>query len=283
MLVSVLLIGCWVASGQSKKFYTLKNDCSFEMVDFHLDAPMGSYTIRTENQRHPLVIYGEPDFSKINPAFQTHSRDITKEISLTFEELQSTGITDLFGSIEESNNWDIVLSGSKKYDLDLNYAVGTANIDLSSVPVENLTINSGSANVIIDYKDPKGNLINMDTFKVQVDMGSVNAFNLSRSNAHVLIADIGLGSALLDLTAKSNMKCTIIATIAAGNLEILLTDNETPTIIHLKSSPLCGIQIPKNFEQPEDNVYINMAYNPKAENLRTFNIDVAMGNVVFKY
>ena len=39
----------------------------------------------------------------------------------------------------------------------------------------------------------------------------------------------------------------------------------------------------EGFEEVEKNVFVNMNYSAGAENLLTFNVDVALGMVRFKY
>ena len=80
-----------------------------------------------------------------------------------------------------------------------------------------------------------------------------------------------------------NEKCSVDASVGAGNLEILLPKDGTPVIIHLKDSPLCAVKIAKGFEEVEKNVFVNMSYDANAENLLSFDVDVALGMVRFKY
>ena len=54
-------------------------------------------------------------------------------------------------------------------------------------------------------------------------------------------------------------------------------------IIHIKDSPLCSVKIADGFEEVEKNVFVNMSYSADAENLLSFDIDVALGMVRFMY
>ena len=71
--------------------------------------------------------------------------------------------------------------------------------------------------------------------------------------------------------------------MGAGNLEVLLPRKGAPVIIYINNSPLCSVKLAKGFEEVDDNTYVNMDYTSSAENLLTFNVDVALGNVSFKY
>jgi len=51
----------------------------------------------------------------------------------------------------------------------------------------------------------------------------------------------------------------------------------------VKDSPLCAVKIAKDFEEVEKNVFVNSFYNTNADIILTFNVDVALGLVKFKY
>ena len=52
-------------------------------------------------------------------------------------------------------------------------------------------------------------------------------------------------------------------------------------IIRMKGTSYNKFKLPKGFEQIRENVFVN-ASDAEAENLVTFNIDLSMGNVIFK-
>ncbi|MGB3465945.1 MAG: hypothetical protein WBA74_11775, partial [Cyclobacteriaceae bacterium] len=134
----------------------------------------------------------------------------------------------------------------------------------------------------VDYSLNKANLIAMDTFSVKVDLGSIEAEKVNFLNATNIIAEIGFGNALLSFKEGENKKCDVIASVGAGTLEVVLPEDDTPVIIHLKDSPMCRIKIAEGYEEVEKNTYVNMSYRADAENLITFNIDVAIGKIIFR-
>jgi hypothetical protein len=72
------------------------------------------------------------------------------------------------------------------------------------------------------------------------------------------------------------------ATVGAGNLIVNANESMNPMIIYIQNSPLCRIKIPQSFTEIRKNVFVNSQYDQDAENLITFNIDVTMGNIIFK-
>lgn len=277
--------------GQLKKFYSLKDCASYDTVRFALEAASGNCVIQPSNKESgPLNIYGNPDLEKVNPSFKAKVSNNSCQVNLALQEFKSTDIGDgiflamLGGGAKDINNfWQINFDTDMIYELDLNYGFGNADVDLSGTSVKNLKIKSGSADVLVDYRTREANLIAMDTFQIKVDMGSLIAKNIDCANANYVIANVGFGRAMLDFSGAMKKKCMVKASVGAGNLDIYLPNSETPVIIYLKDSPLCGMQMVKGFEQVEKNVFVNVGYSATSSNLLTFDLDVAMGNVAFHY
>lgn len=268
------------------------NDCavSYDTVNFSLEAATGNCRIQSSDESGSLNIYGNPDLEKVNPSFKANIANNACNVNLALQEFKSSDISDgiflamLGGGATKTNNlWKILFDKEMIYNLDLNYGFGNADVDLNGTSVKNLKIKSGSADVLVDYSNREANMISMDTFQIKVDMGSLIARNIDCANADYVITNVGFGRAMLDFSGAMRNKCMIKASVGAGNLDVYLPKDNTPMIIYLKDSPLCGMQMVKGFEQVEKNVFVNMSYSPSAENLLTFYLDVAMGNVAFHY
>lgn len=160
--------------------------------------------------------------------------------------------------------------------------MGNAFVDLSGLSLERLKVNTGSANVKVGFVSGQYNQQEMDTFSIKVDLGELEARRVALSNARNIIADVGFGNLYLDFTDKSAVKSTVRATVGAGNLVVNATNSSNPMIIYVHNSPLCRIKIPKEFTEIRKNVFISNNYREDAENLITFNVDVTMGNIIFK-
>ena len=123
----------------------------------------------------------------------------------------------------------------------------------------------------------------MDTFYVKADFGSIIANRIGLTRAENVITKIGFGNVMLDFDREMTNKCRVDASVGAGNLEVFLPEKGTPIIIYVKDSPLCSIKLAPGFEEVEKNVFVNMSYDAKAQNLLTFDVDVALGMVRFRY
>jgi len=186
------------------------------------------------------------------------------------------------GDGNTENQWHVYLSKKKPVNLNLKYGMGNAYVDLSGLAIENLNITTGSANVNVGYISGQYNQQKMDTFSIKVDLGELEARQITLSNAKTIIADVGFGSLYLDFTNKSMVKSNVNATVGAGNLIVNANESINPMIIYINNSPLCRIKIPSGFTEIRKNVFVNDEYDQDAENLITFNIDVTMGNIIFK-
>ncbi|CAD5246897.1 conserved hypothetical protein [Imperialibacter sp. EC-SDR9] len=288
VLLSFSLLASFSSFSQLKKFYSVSNDSAFQKVDFCLSATSGSCYIRPVKAAQPVNIYGNPDFETINPSFKTYIKNSVKHVNLDLENYQSSTISksltsSIFGDSkkDDKNYWKILLTEDKVYSLQLAYGIGNADVDLSGIPVEKLKINTGSADVIVDYADGKGNLVAMDTFFVKVDLGSLIANHINLTNSKVIVAEVGFGTAVLDFSDKSQQSSKIRASVGAGRLEMIMPKENVPVIIYLHNSPLCSVKMPAEFTQIRKNVYTSSSYHPDALDLMEFNIDVALGNVEF--
>ncbi|PIB37191.1 hypothetical protein BFP72_18145 [Reichenbachiella sp. 5M10] len=276
---------------QLKKFYTVKNNVSYDTVDFSMKATSGTCFVKPSHHHDPLTIYGNPSFSEVNPTFNTTVRQSTNYVTLELEDYNKKGLShaityNVFGNDdnrEEKDFWKVYLTDQKIYNLKLTYGVGDSYINLSDVAVANFKIESGSADVNIKYDEGKRNRCLMDTFSVAVDLGTLVAQKMHLAQAKNVIAEVGFGTAVLDFGKGMTQKCKVNASVGAGTLKILIPESEFPAIIHFKSSPLCKYSLEQGFEQIEKDVYVNKAYSADADNLMEFVIDVALGNITFEY
>ena len=228
---------------QLKKFYSVKNESSFDTVDFYLKAHSGTCFIKPSDNLDPVTIYGNPSFSEVNPTFYSITKNKTNKVKLILEDYNQKGLShtitySMFGGDvdkEEKNFWKIYLNDEKIYRLNLKYGVGDANVNLSGIPVSKFKIQTGSADVNVLYDELRGNQCAMDTFYVKVDLGTVYAKKVQMSKADYIIADVGFGNAILDFTGGQIKKCNIQATVGAGNLKVLLPDTDCPAIVYFKA------------------------------------------------
>jgi pterin-4a-carbinolamine dehydratase len=292
MRIQILLLCAGVfcaghAKTQIKKQFYVEDQKSFQRTEFSLYVYAGNCSIKPNHHPDILNIYSNQDVDSYSHSFNKDIRNKTCYLNLQLEDNKSEGLSQtisskVFGKPKDYKErlWQVYLSDNKPYSLDLKYGLGSAQIDLSGLSIQKLKIHTGSADVNVGYFSALENQVLMDTFYVNVAYGAVKVDQLTHARSKNFIAHVGFGNLTLDYSDKNETKSMIKASIGAGNLLVLL--HESPAIIHLNSSMLCGVSIPKSFTKVNETTYVNKTYSPDSPNLLTFHIDVSMGNIVFK-
>ena len=291
----IWLTGCGIAIvglafGQIKKQFTVEDSPSCENIRLCVKANSGNCFIKPSQNPEILNVFSNQTEASYAHNFRKEVKGKTCEVLLNLEEVQAEGLsqtisTRFFGPSEKPASdklWKMYLTDSKPYFLELNYGVGNANIDLSGLAIKKLKISTGSADVNVGYTSSLENQIDMDTFFVKVDLGSVNVKNINLSRTHVVMADVGFGNMTLDFSNKSLVSNKIKGSVGAGNLIILLPSEETPVLVKIKDSWLCSVKVPSSLKKIGENTFANSAYTKGAKNSLIFDLDVSMGNIVFK-
>lgn len=291
--VSLGLIGSSLAlgvSGQIKKQFTVENleDCS--SIELNLKAKTGNCFIRPSQNSDILNVYSNQDVEEYNHSFSNELKDQTCQVRLSLEQEGQKGVGtkisyQVFGADTQPNDkfWKIYLTESKPYSLNLDYGLGNANIDLSGLSINRLKINTGSADVNVSFNSGMENKVDMDTFFVKVDLGSLNVKQLNLSRAHVMIADVGFGNVMLDFSNKPLVSNRVKGSVGAGSMVILLPSDEVPVLVKISDSWLCSVNLCKSLKRIGTDTYANAAFsNKNSKDALTFDLDVSLGKIIFK-
>ncbi|HOX81617.1 MAG TPA: hypothetical protein PLJ60_03135 [Chryseolinea sp.] len=276
--------------GQIKKQFTVEDSPSCEDIKLCLKANSGNCYIKPSQNPEVLNVFSNQTETDYSHTFRKEIKGKTCEITLDLEEVQSGSLsrsisTSFFGSSETESAdkiWKMYLTDDKPYFLELQYGMGNANVDLSGLSIKKLKINTGSANVNVGYNSSIENQIDMDTFFVKVDLGSVNVKNINLSRTRVVKADVGFGNMMLDFSNKPLISNTIKGSVGAGNLVIILPSNDTPVLVKIHDSWLCSVTMPAGLKKISENTFANASYTADAKNSLSFDLDVSMGSIIFK-
>lgn len=291
--VSFGLIGSSLAlgvSGQIKKQFSVENleDCS--SIELNLKAKTGNCFIRPSQNSDILNVYSNQEVEEYSHSFSNELKDQTCQVRLSLEQEGQKGVGtkisyQMFGADTQPNDkfWKIYLTERKPYSLNLDYGLGNANIDLSGLSIKRLKINTGSADVNVSYNSGMENKLDMDTFYVKVDLGSLNVKQLNLSRTHVMIADVGFGNVLLDFSDKPLVSNRVKGSVGAGNMVILLPSDDVPVLVKISESWLCSVNLCKSLKRIGTDTYANAAFsNKNAKDAITFDLDVSLGKIIFK-
>jgi hypothetical protein len=274
--------------GQSEKNFRIEKSGEFENVFFNFSATSGTCYIRPTNNPYPVSIYGKTH-DGIEPTMK--ERQENRDLSVWAD--MSGGVQNnllartisykmLKSSEEPENLWKVYLSKDYNFNLNLNYAIGEAYIDLTQMSVSSLKINTGSADVKVSYQEGRSNKVEMDTFRVKVDLGTLKIDKVDHARAKDIIAEVGFGNLSLHFSEKCQQSSNIRASVGAGSLEVFLPDTKMGVIIHIRNSPLCHVKLAKNYHEIQPYVYVNEHYVEDMQEMLSFDIDVAMGSIAFK-
>jgi hypothetical protein len=262
--------------GQIKKQFTVEDAPTCDNIKLVLKANSGNCIIKPSPESDILNVFSNQSEASYSHNFRKELKGKTCDVLLYLEEAQSEGIgqtisTRFFGNSNKPVSdkiWKMYLTESKPYFLELDYGIGNANIDLSGLAIKKLKINTASADVVVGYFSSLQNQLEMDTFFVKVDVGSINVRHLNLSRTRNVVADVGFGSMTLDFGNKAIVGTKVKGSVGAGNLIILLPTDETPVLIKIKDSWLC--------------TFANAAYSKESKNPLIFDLDVSLGNIIFK-
>ena len=288
-LIFTGVLGASVAYGQVKRQFNVENTQACESIKLCLKANSGNCYIKPSHNPDLLNVFSNQNEESFSHNFVKEIKGSTCEVSLALEEMKSNGISQtisarMFGPSEKNTDekyWKMYLTNHKPYMLEMAYGVGNANIDLSGLSIKKLKINTGSADVNVGYYSLE-NMVDMDTFMVKVDLGTVHVMNVNLSRSQHVIADVGFGNLTLDFSGQPLVNNTVKGSVGAGNLIILLPDKDIPVLIKIHDSWLCSIAIPDNLKKVASNTFANEAYKKNSSNPLTFDLDVSMGKIMFK-
>jgi len=292
-LVTCGFVGWLSAEAQVKKQFLVENNESCKLIRLNLKANSGNCFIKPSQNPEILNVFSNQTEQEFSHRLSKTIRGVNCDVNLELEDQTQKSISEsissrMFTATEVKSSgtpnkfWKMYLTNSKPYALEMAYGMGNANVDLSGLAIKKLKINSGSADVIVNYVSGVENQVEMDTFFVKVDLGSVTVKNLSMAKAKCLLADVGFGNISLDFSQKPLVGNTIKGSVGAGNLTIILPTDQTPVAVRIKDSWLCSIKMPASLKKTGENTFATANYVRGDKNALIFDLDVSMGNIIFK-
>jgi hypothetical protein len=291
-LAIVSFLGCGLAlsaSAQIKKQFTVETPEECQAVDLHLKAKTGNCFVRPSQNGDILNIYSNQDIDEYGHSFKKEVRDGTCYVRLALEQEGEKGVgqmisSQVFGGEEKVTDklWKVYLTDSRPYNLDLAYGLGAANVDLSGLAIRKLKINTGSADVSVSYSSGLENKVEMDTFFVKVDVGSLSVKQLHLAKSKLVLVDVGFGNMYLDFSSKPLVNNHVVGSVGAGNLVIALPASDVPVLVKINESWLCSVSLSKNLQKIGENTFANAAYTANSTDALTFDLDVSLGKIIFK-
>lgn len=289
LLLLVLVGNTLTVFGQLKKQFSIEGTDQCEQVMLTLKAKTGNCFIRPSQNNDILNIYSNQDLAEYAHSFSNEISGKTCMVKLQLQQDNQNGVGHkisykVLGAEAAGTDkfWKVYLTDSKLYSLDLDYGLGNANIDLSGLAVKKFKISTGSADVNIAYSSGIENKVEMDTFMVKVDVGSVTVKQIDLTRAKIVMADVGFGNLSLDYVNVPLHGNNVKGSVGAGNLVITLPDQNVAVLVKITDSWLCSVHLSKNLKKISENTFANAAYAQNPKNALVFDLDVSMGKIIFR-
>ena len=289
VLSGLALLGGVVVYGQNQRHFALNNSSEFKKLVLNYTSTSGTTYISPSNKDEVLSVYGNHDIDNFNHSFEQETTSKVCNIDLKIEDKSQENFSQsisykMFNEREDGDEtiWKVYLSEYKPFNLNFNFGFGSSYIDLSGLSIEKMKVSTGSADIRVGYLADIPNQVEMDTFSVKVDLGSLQMRKVNLSRAQVIMAEVGFGNAFLDLSDPPSNGSYIDASVGAGNLEVLVPRMGTGIKVVVHRSLLCQVKLSKVFREVEEDVYVNEFYEEGGDNQLLFDVDVSLGNIVIK-
>lgn len=289
LIIGLVLGIIFQITAQITKEFKVEEKHGYSLVHLDFNVYKGVTEIQRKLGEEPVFINSHLSKVNILPSFYHEIRDQVLYTNLVHRNVESENLGKslsykLFSSSNDDfdHKWSVGLNSNFLYDLHFYFGIGTADIDLSNLPVSNCIINSTSADVKVDYSKNSANSVKMDTIMVTINMGNLEASNLNLTNAKEMIFEANYGTLNLSFSGKMPEACNIQAMVGAGKVNLVLPDDSQPYIVKIKSTPMCRTYIPKHLKDIGNKTYVSRTYKENSANLMTFDIDVSVGSVTLK-
>lgn len=108
-------------------------------------------------------------------------------------------------------------------DVELDFGMGEANLDLSKIQISSLNIECGMGSVELEINNL--NKIQCDIVDIETGMGEFSGRGLSHLNAEIINIEVGMGDAELDFSGSISRDMEIELEVGLGSIELTLSDN----------------------------------------------------------
>jgi len=123
----------------------------------------------------------------------------------------------------EDNSLDFSLPSMVPIELDLDFGMGSANIDFTDLTLSHIQIEGGMGEMNVEMHKPNPTVC--DFLKIDTGLGSFQAEGLGNINAREVDIEVGMGSAEIDYRGHFTHDVEIDIEVGMGSLELILPEN----------------------------------------------------------
>jgi hypothetical protein len=212
--IIILLMSPFVMAQETEKVTETVSAENCKGVDLQLDFSAGVIDL------FPADI---PDFAKIDIFYTPRSVRYNIEKSMRGDrcviDLASERRHNWFDD-ESDNEWKVQLSRKNPMSLDMNIGACEARIDLGGIPLTDLRMDIGAAEMELDFSEP--NPVLLKELSVDCGASSLTITRLAMANARSMSFDIGAGSCEIDLRGQIKGEIEIEISVGVGSMDVIL-------------------------------------------------------------
>ena len=176
---------------------------------------------------------------------------------------------------EYVNTWDIQLARNVPLDLDVDMGSGTANLDLTGLSIDRLSVTSGSSDLSVVFGLP--NPQPLGSLNLTAGTGPVVATGLGNANFDTLSVLGGIGKVDLDFSGSLHRSALADIKAGAGPVTIRVPAHVGVRVTVTGVVPVSRVEAVGFSEEGED-VYVNAAYGDAPLTL-TVKIATGIGSI----
>ncbi|MBI4811500.1 MAG: hypothetical protein HY800_08720 [Ignavibacteriales bacterium] len=178
----------------------------------------------------------------------------------------------------EDNDWTMKFTDAVPISFDIELGMGKGNIDLTGLMVKDLNISTGASSVTLRFDEP--NPSSIENMTIETGLSKFKGYGLCNANFEHLKFEGGVGSYILDFSGRLDKEVDVDIEVGLGSVTIYVPD-ETGTKVYYEKSWVASIDLPKDFdEEEEDNYFSSNYYNTSGR--INMHIEAGLGSVTIK-
>ncbi len=187
---------------------------------------------------------------------------------------QQTGDVTNIPTQNIKNDWNVQLGSTTPIALNLQAGAYQGKLDLSGVPLSDLSVSDGASDVTVQFTQP--NPTTMDTLNYKTGVSNVELMGLAYANFNQMTFSAGAGSYTLDFGGTLQHDTNVKVSGGGANVEIVVPTGMSSEITI--TSSLTNVNSSGQWSVTDNNVYTTQGASPKLY----ITVDVGVGNITLK-
>lgn len=238
-----------------------------------IEAAFGTVLIMKGDRDKILVAeFREKDSERYSPKISYNVRG--ERGNLKIETKESRGWWSGGGNKGE-REWTLKFTDALPIDFRIEFGAGEADIDLTGLHVQNLSISSGASSTKLRCDEP--NPITAERVDIESGVSKFDALNLSNLNFEKLTFSGGVGAYKLDFGGTLQRSGKVKVQVGLGSVTILLP-KETPARVEFEDHWFAGFDLDDGFRRVKKGIYETPNYKDAAARL-TIGLEAGLGSV----